>query len=101
MILEAIAIFILSLVPSLVSLLLLQKATQKLQARLRHAQSSTDWQQQQRIRSALERLEGDYHYLGDQNCLYNARSPYLRCAVNPDGPCEDCSYFQPKHKDKG
>ena len=31
--------------------------------------------------------------IGDPNCRFNARSPLLRCAVLPDGPCERCSHF--------
>jgi hypothetical protein len=32
--------------------------------------------------------------IGDPGCLYNARSAQLRCAVNPDGPCEGCKHFE-------
>lgn len=32
--------------------------------------------------------------IGDLSCRYNARSEVLRCAVNPDGPCEDCAHYQ-------
>ncbi len=28
--------------------------------------------------------------IGDISCLYNARSELIRCAVNPDGPCDRC-----------
>ncbi len=31
--------------------------------------------------------------IGDPLCRYNARSPLLRCAVLPDGPCERCIHF--------
>ena len=31
--------------------------------------------------------------IGDPNCRFNARSPLLRCAVLPDGPCERCAHF--------
>lgn len=34
--------------------------------------------------------------IGDQNCLYNARSSRFRCAVNPHGPCQGCPHFQEK-----
>lgn len=34
--------------------------------------------------------------IGDPGCLYNARSPELRCAVNPDGPCQGCKDYQPR-----
>jgi hypothetical protein len=33
--------------------------------------------------------------IGDPSCRFNARSPLLRCAVLPDGPCERCSHFAP------
>lgn len=43
----------------------------------------------------------DYSYLldapktiGDASCVNNAKSAYLRCAINPDGPCEGCKHFE-------
>jgi len=33
--------------------------------------------------------------IGDPSCRFNARSPLLRCAVLPDGPCERCSHYTP------
>ncbi len=36
------------------------------------------------------------YFVGNTNCLYNAHSPYIRCAVNPCGPCEDCPHYEPK-----
>lgn len=36
----------------------------------------------------------DSWVIGDVRCQYNARSPVLRCAVNPEGPCADCRYFE-------
>lgn len=39
-------------------------------------------------------LEGRW-VIGDINCLYNARSELLRCAINPSGPCDRCIHFQP------
>ena len=32
--------------------------------------------------------------IGDPSCHFNARSPLLRCAVLPDGPCERCAHFR-------
>jgi hypothetical protein len=32
--------------------------------------------------------------IGDPLCRFNARSPLLRCAVLPEGPCERCAHFQ-------
>jgi hypothetical protein len=33
--------------------------------------------------------------IGDPSCHFNARSPLLRCAVLPDGPCERCAHYSP------
>lgn len=30
--------------------------------------------------------------IGDPRCRFNARSPLLRCAVLPEGPCQTCSH---------
>jgi uncharacterized protein YjbI with pentapeptide repeats len=32
--------------------------------------------------------------IGNLDCLYNARSPLLRCAIHPLGDCEECSHFE-------
>jgi Family of unknown function (DUF6464) len=32
--------------------------------------------------------------IGDLTCIYNARSPLIRCAVNPDVECEDCQHYE-------
>jgi hypothetical protein len=32
--------------------------------------------------------------LGNPSCRFNARSAYLRCAVNPSGDCKDCRYYE-------
>jgi hypothetical protein len=34
--------------------------------------------------------------IGDTSCLNNARSPHLRCAINPCGPCEGCPDYESK-----
>lgn len=33
--------------------------------------------------------------LGDASCQYNARSELVRCAVNPQGPCHGCRFYEP------
>jgi hypothetical protein len=33
-------------------------------------------------------------FIGDTSCLNNARSPYLRCAINPDGGCLSCKDYE-------
>lgn len=37
--------------------------------------------------------------LGDATCRYNAHSELMRCAVNPDGPCAGCRFFEPLSND--
>ncbi|AKG20609.1 DUF6464 family protein [Calothrix sp. 336/3] len=32
--------------------------------------------------------------VGDASCQYNALSEIIRCAVNPEGPCESCRYYE-------
>ncbi|MEC4983507.1 MAG: DUF6464 family protein [Oscillatoria sp. PMC 1068.18] len=32
--------------------------------------------------------------LGDAKCRFNANSEILRCAVNPEGPCEGCRFLE-------
>lgn len=39
-------------------------------------------------------LEGVGYLIGDISCRFNARSGYLRCAVNPQGPCQGCRHYQ-------
>ncbi len=34
-------------------------------------------------------VEGKW-IIGDASCQLNAHSEILRCAVNPNGPCQDC-----------
>lgn len=34
--------------------------------------------------------------IGDPSCRFNARSPLIRCAVLPDGPCERCVHHSPR-----
>lgn len=37
--------------------------------------------------------------VGDVTCRFNARSEILRCAVNPEGPCQDCRCYEPLGSD--
>lgn len=41
-------------------------------------------------------VEGVGFVVGDLSCEFNAKSPQLRCAVNPIGPCRGCLYYQAK-----
>lgn len=32
--------------------------------------------------------------IGDASCRYNAQSEIIRCAVNPEGPCDRCRFYE-------
>lgn len=98
MVLEIFFIFILGLTPPLLSFWSRRLAEARANARLRAAREAVaarglrslalapDVPQSQRIGQLL----------GDPSCRFNARSAYIRCAVNPMGPCEECSQYQPR-----
>ncbi len=33
--------------------------------------------------------------IGDANCRFNAHSELIRCAINPEGLCQDCRFYEP------
>ena len=100
-------ILLLSILPSLVYLLIFRKAKERWQTRLRRAQFITTNYHPER---SLDRIDGYNHdtyplysdrrrpvtkyFIGDTSCINNAQSPYIRCAINPEGPCEECSHYQ-------
>lgn len=47
----------------------------------------------------LQYIPGVGYVIGDISCCYNARSPELRCAVNPHGPCKNCPEYEEIGKD--
>ena len=102
-------ILVLSILPSLVYLLIFQKAKKRWQTRLRRAQVLTTYRQSYRDRLYRESsgyYRGDAYpvrerrrsvtkyYIGDTTCVNNAHSPYIRCAVAPEGPCEGCVHYE-------
>lgn len=95
MLLVALLIILLALTPSIASLWVIPQADARAQARLRMAAEAVA-----RRQLAAMRLSPDHQYvdgigyvIGDFTCQFNARSNYLRCAVNPSGPCQDCSHY--------
>ncbi|WP_242049225.1 DUF6464 family protein [Aulosira sp. FACHB-615] len=48
------------------------------------------------VQRAYSRIEFtvDEACLGNSSCKFNTRSPYMQCAVNPKGDCDDCRYFE-------
>lgn len=84
---EILLIFGLSLVPALMSLRSLQTSQNRMRQRLRMAGNTVP-------PFAIPRPPKAYG-IGNLNCRYNATSSYLRCAINPAGPCENCRHYEP------
>ncbi|NJK65910.1 MAG: hypothetical protein HC789_04870 [Microcoleus sp. CSU_2_2] len=94
--LTALLIFFLGLTPWLLSLLVMKSSETQAReriaaARLAVANRSLRTQLQTADRTYIEGLG---YPIGDITCEYNARSNYIRCAVNPEGPCQDCRYYK-------
>ncbi|HEY9617932.1 MAG TPA: DUF6464 family protein [Microcoleaceae cyanobacterium] len=99
--LETILIFIVGLIPALISLMMMRKAEAQARERLRSAiAASANHRFQQSLTQVMSQdyqyVEGIGYFLGDNTCRFNARSAYLRCAVNPSGPCQECPYYESK-----
>ena len=84
--------------PSLFSLWLLRKNQARTRLQFRRAAMTIP---RERIRQNTRPDDRDRYYLegvgyliGDVSCRFNARSGYLRCAVNPAGPCQGCRYYE-------
>ncbi|HEY9813614.1 MAG TPA: DUF6464 family protein [Candidatus Sericytochromatia bacterium] len=45
-------------------------------------------------RPTEQSLVNGHWVLGDANCRFNAHSELLRCAVNPQGPCDRCRFYE-------
>ncbi|MBV9387961.1 MAG: hypothetical protein JOZ78_16180 [Chroococcidiopsidaceae cyanobacterium CP_BM_ER_R8_30] len=96
--LETLLVIVFGLIPPLLSLWMMHKAQARSRAKLRAAVLSATRQQRSPQLPPSERfyLEGVGYLIGDISCRFNAQSGYLRCAVNPKGPCQDCHYYEPR-----
>lgn len=99
--LTALLIIFIGLAPSLVSLWVMRSAQSQASARIAAAQLAVA---NRPLRNELAMGDRTYiqslgYSIGDITCEYNARSNYIRCAVNPAGPCQDCRYYQAKTLD--
>ena len=86
--------------PSLIFLWVIRKS--HLRSRLQLRQAAMNFPSVQG-RQNVRLVESDRYYLqgvgyliGDISCKFNARSGYIRCAVNPDGPCNGCRHYEHK-----
>ena len=96
--LEALLVFILGLTPPLISVWVMRQAEARARERLRLAMERAARMPLRTapLPSELQYINEVGEIIGDLSCRFNARSPYLRCAVNPLGPCQSCSHYQPK-----
>jgi len=106
-------ILVLSTLPSLIYLLIRKKAKKRWQARLRRAQNFSYYHRsyRQRLSRNSYRYSNDNYplperrrpvtkyFIGDTTCVNNAHSPYIRCAINPEGPCDECAHFEKERGD--
>jgi len=99
-VLKTLLVIALGFLPSLFSLWVIRKTHLRSRLRIRQAAMNLS---EVRTRQNLRQIEGDRYYLegvgylvGDISCKFNARSGYIRCAVNPDGPCQECRYYEPR-----
>ncbi|MDY7023179.1 MAG: DUF6464 family protein [Cyanobacteriota bacterium] len=58
-------------------------------------------QSHKQIKRILEYHEQRHRILSkkidkQKTCKYNAESAFLRCAVNPSGPCSECNQYESK-----
>lgn len=91
----ALLIVILGLSPSLLSIWVMRQANQRAEDRLRLAMEAITYRRMPlNLPPDYRYVEGVGYMVGDLTCQFNARSSYLRCAVNPAGPCETCRHYQ-------
>lgn len=90
-------IFVVGLIPPLISAWVSFRGERRVQRRLWLAMETVS---RQGLGVPVQQ-NPDEHYvgglgyiIGDISCRFNARSPYLRCAVNPLGPCDECNQYQ-------
>lgn len=94
-------IFAVGLMPPLLSVWMMRRSEARTRARLTEATTvTTRMRTRERCTTPLfpDRyyLEGVGYLIGDISCQFNARSGYLRCTVNPQGPCQDCRHYEPR-----
>ncbi|MBD0335897.1 MAG: hypothetical protein ICV62_10445 [Cyanobacteria bacterium Co-bin13] len=94
-----ILIFVIGLTPAIISAVQSYRANRKTAEEMNYALEMTA---NRRINTLLNQdkdmhyVEGMGYMVGDITCGLNARSPYLRCAINPMGPCDGCKEYAPK-----
>jgi len=95
---EVVVVIVLGAIPPVLSLFMVRKAKQRWQtqmARLRRREFNRLNQSRLIQPFNYENYQSNpVSWIGDKSCSNNALSPYLRCAINPSGPCEGCIYYK-------
>ncbi|MHC0063782.1 DUF6464 family protein [Nostoc sp. UIC 10890] len=98
--LKTLLVIAVGFLPSLISLWVIRKTHARSRLRLRQAAMNFPAVQRRQNLTPVESdryyLEGVGYLIGDISCKFNARSGYMRCAVNPEGPCNGCRHYEPK-----
>ena len=98
--LKTLLVIAVGFLPSLISLWVIRKTHLRSRLRLRQATMNFPAVQGRQNLTPIESdryyLEGVGYLIGDISCKFNARSGYMRCAVNPEGPCNGCRHYEPK-----
>ncbi|MGB3570732.1 MAG: DUF6464 family protein [Phormidesmis sp.] len=97
-------ILFVGLLPAVLSLLVAWLTREPFETELQLAASTVA---DERLRFVTRRpRHPDEHYvegmglvIGDITCQLNAKSPYIRCAANPSGPCEGCREYEGRDYD--
>ncbi len=84
-------LFILSVLPSLTYLIIVQKFNRRWRSRLRRVRTINS---RREIYYENSRQRVSKRHIGDASCQYNALSRYVRCAIAPYGPCKGCSHYR-------
>lgn len=99
--LKTLIIFFIGLTPWLLSLWILRRAQAQAREQIRAVRQAVSSIRLPEQWASTERqyVEGVGYLIGDITCQFNARSAYIRCAVNPYGPCKDCPAYEPRSID--
>lgn len=96
--LDIVIILFLGIAPPILSLWMLHRAQAHYQQTNGQIHGQLRVSQVPRLKALppadLTCIEGYGYVIGKISCKYNARSPYIRCAVNPSGSCEDCRHYE-------
>lgn len=90
-------IILVALIPASLSLVMIRRAKRRFSMRMRRIRQMNLLRSQNQNYlppSLSDSFERYCDTIGNTQCRFNAHSPYIRCAVNPSGPCDNCSFFE-------